>query len=259
MRRIRRLDLPAPTQQSLNRKQAQTDAKRASGTLNVEGTWRSARKSNPVKTALGVLQAMAGNRHRCMYCGDSHGTDIEHFWPKQRHPARMFRWPNMLLCCTECGRFKGDQFPLADGLPLVVDPTAEDPWQALDFDPTTGNLVARFDPVANGWIPKGIETVKALHLDCREALASGYQQTHRRLKAQVQAALHEAAPDADALARSLIEADDHGLLGWYFTGTGQNTEPFASLRQNHPLVWDACVQAVASAVEPSTPAGESKA
>jgi uncharacterized protein (TIGR02646 family) len=244
MRRIKRLGLPPPTQKALNRKQAAADAKQAAGTLNVEATWKSARKTKPVKTALGALQKMAGNRQRCMYCGDSHGTDIEHFWPKQKHPDRMFRWLNMLLCCTECGRFKGDDFPLAGGLPLLVDPTAEDPWQSLDFDPATGNLVARFDLVANDWLPKGVETVKALHLDCREALASSYQQTHRRLKMRVEAALQEAAPDANALAQSLIEADDHGLLGWYFTGTGQNTEPFASLRQNNPSVWTACLQAL---------------
>jgi hypothetical protein len=50
--------------------------------------------------------------------------------------------------------------------------------------------------------------------------------------------------DASALARCLIEADDHGLLGWYFAGTGQHTEPFASLRLQHPSVWDVCAQAI---------------
>lgn len=244
MRITQRRDLPAPTQKALDRKQADADTKQAAGTLNIGASWKSARQTKPVKTALGVLQTMAGNRQRCMYCGDSHGTDIEHFWPKQRHPERMFRWPNLLLCCTECGRFKGENFPLENGSPLLVDPTADNPWQFLDFDPVTGNIVARFDLTANDWTAKGTETVKVLHLDGREALAASYQQTYRRLKSRVEAALQEPAPDANALGQALREADDHGLLGWHFTGTGQCVEPFASLRQNHPEVWQSCLQSL---------------
>jgi uncharacterized protein (TIGR02646 family) len=245
MRKITRLALPAVTAKALKRKQAATNTKKAAGTLDVDASWKSARQTNPVKAALGVLQNMAGERQRCMYCGDSHGTDIEHFWPKKPHPERMFQWPNLLLCCTECGRFKGDDFPLANSLPLLVDPTAEDPWQFLDFDPATGNIVARFDVATNDWLPKGKETVKALHLDCREALAASYQRSHRRLETLVKAALREPAPDATALVRALREADDHGMLGWYLTGTGKNVEPFASLRQNHQAVWQYCVQSLA--------------
>ncbi len=244
MWKIQRLALPAPTQKALNRKQADANKKKAADTLNIEASWKSARQTKPVKAALGVLRTMAGNRHRCMYCGDSHGTDMEHFWPKKRYPERMFRWPNLLLSCTECGRFKGDDFPLANGSPLLVDPTADDPWQFLDFDPATGNIVARFDLAANDWMTKGAKTVEALQLDCREALAASYQQTHRRLKSRVEAALQQPTPDTNAIAVALREADDHGLLGWYFTGTGQGVEPFASLRQNHPKIWKSCLQSL---------------
>ncbi len=160
MRKIQRLDLPLRTKNALSRRQADANKKLAAHTLDVEATWKSARQTKPLKTALGVLQTMAGNRQRCMYCGDSHGTDIEHFWPKQRYPKRMFIWPNLLLCCTECGRFKGEDFPMKDGSPLLVDPTADDPWEFLDFDPATGSIVARFEPAANDWTAKGTNTVK---------------------------------------------------------------------------------------------------
>ena len=50
--------------------------------------------------------------------------------------------------------------------------------------------------------------------------------------------------DADALCEGLREADDHGLLGWYITGTGQNTSPFLELRVKHPQVWAACADAL---------------
>lgn len=242
MRKIKRLALTAETTEALDKKQTAVNKKKLKNRLNVEATWKSARQTKPVKAALGVLQEMAGTRQRCMYCGDSHGTDIEHFWPKKPYPERMFVWLNMLLCCTECGRFKGDDLPLGNNLPLLVDPTVEDPWQFLDFDYTTGNIVARFDTATNDWLVKGIETVKALHLDRREALAASYQRSHRRLESRVKAALLESAPHAPTLVQALHEADDHGMLGWYFTGTGQNVEPFASLRLNHPSVWQHCIQ-----------------
>lgn len=242
MRRIERLNLPSSTQAALDRRQSESDVKQTSGTLDVEKIWKAARKTKPLKTALSVLESMAGHRQRCMYCGDSHGTDMEHFWPKRRYPERMFRWPNLLLCCTECGRFKGEQFPMDRGLPLLVDPTADDPWQYLDFDPATGNIVARFDVASNDWTPKGTKTVEVLHLDRREALAESFQKTYRRLKSLVDAALLQMLPDAALLGKDLHEADDHGLLGWCFRGTGQNESPFRDLRLKHLAIWNACVQ-----------------
>jgi uncharacterized protein (TIGR02646 family) len=175
-----------------------------------------------------------------MYCVDSHGTDIEHFWPKTPYPERMFVWPNLLLCCTECGRFKLDRFPLAADAPLLVDPTAENPWDFLDFEPKTGIIVPRFDPGTNGFSAKGEETVKRLHLDRREAMANGYKRTWRRIKGVVDEALNEEHPDAETLIAKLRNADDHGLLAWCFHGSGRNDYPFSELREKHPGVWTAC-------------------
>ncbi len=180
-----------------------------------------------------------------MYCCDSHGTDIEHFWPKAAHPDRMFRWQNLLLCCTECGRFKGNRFPLQNGAPMLVDPSAEDPWQFLDFDPMTGVIVARYDLAAGAESEKGAETVKLLQLDRREALSDGYLKTWRRLKATLETALGQMAPDTKALIESLRQADDHGLLGWCFAGTGQGLAPFSTLRTRHPDAWAACANTLA--------------
>ena len=245
MWRISRPDLPARTQHALDRKQADVDAKEAAGSLKVEWVWKSARQTKPLKIVLGVLQQMAGNRQRCMYCGDSHATDIDHFWPKVYYPSRMFRWPNLLLCCTECGRFKGDNFPLNNGLPVLVDPTFDDPWAFLDFDPTTGNIVARFFPALNDWTARGTLTVRTLHLDRREALSAAYQRTYRRLKSLIEAALQHPPINATALAESLHEADDHGLAGWCFRGSGQNEPPFSTLRDAHPTAWARCAQEAA--------------
>jgi uncharacterized protein (TIGR02646 family) len=242
MRCVTRRVLPAPTQLALDRRQQTANQKRASGTLTVQSEWDGARKTKVLKTVLRALKDMAGERERCMYCGDSHGTDIEHFWPKTPYPERMFRWPNLLLCCTECGRFKGNLFPLdTGGLPLLVDPSADNPWDFLDFNPDTCTFVARFDLAAGAPSSRGAKTVDLLQLDRREALEAGYRKTHRRILALVERTLGQSTVDPDGLCQELSEADDHGLLGWYLSGTGQHLSPFRELRAKHPQAWAACV------------------
>lgn len=245
MRKIRRIDLPEATRRDLERRQSEADAKDSRGELDAQAAWKSARQSHAIGAALAALREMAGRRERCMYCSDSHGTDIDHFRPKVRFPGWMFCWPNLLLCCSECGRFKGDRFPMDGGANLLVDPTAEDPWEFLDFDPATGNIVARFSVGRGDWDPRGSTTVEVLHLDRREALAASHQRAYRRLVSKVEAVLQMASGDVDAVVGELLEADDTGLLGWCLGGAGADDEPFASLRRERPRVWEGCVQRLA--------------
>lgn len=89
------------------------------------------------------LSAMATGCSRCMYCEDSAGTDIEHFYPKSKYPERAFRWDNYLWACSHCNsNQKRTQFPLLQGQPALIDPTAVDPAEHLRFLPTTGEFVA---------------------------------------------------------------------------------------------------------------------
>jgi uncharacterized protein (TIGR02646 family) len=92
-----------------------------------------------------VLQQMASGIERCMYCEDSAATSIDHFWPKGDYPERAFDWLNYLLACSVCNsNFKRNQFPLDDlGEPQLLNPTAEDPLDHLNFTPTTGTLAAK--------------------------------------------------------------------------------------------------------------------
>jgi uncharacterized protein (TIGR02646 family) len=241
MRRIARHALDGETLAALDNKQADATRKYSEGTLQVAKDWENARKTIPLRTVLATLKAMMGAHERCMYCLDSHGTDIEHFWPKAPYPQRMFQWPNLLLCCAECGRFKGDQFPLDDGAPLLIDPTAENPWDHLDFDPTTGNIVARFEIDHADWSSKGQATVDLLQLDRREALAAGYRRTFLRLSALVERYLVSMPADGEYLPAQLMAHDDHGLIWWCFRGAGRNQSPFVELRKQQPTVWRACL------------------
>lgn len=244
MRRVTRLPLSDKVLTYLEQRQANTNLNRTAATFSATSEWKSVRQTQSLKTVLSTLQRMMDQRERCMYCLDSHGADIEHFWPKTSYPERMFLWPNLLLCCTECGRFKGNLFPLENGQPLLIDPTTEDPWDHLDFDPDTGNIVAKFNLQTDNWSPKGLKTVEVFRLDRREALSAGYTKTFRRLSTAIMGCLQTGAPEVNDLIASLKEADDHGLLGWCFYGAGQDILPFSDFRAQYPGAWTACVAAI---------------
>ncbi|MBL8239824.1 MAG: hypothetical protein JNM66_20530 [Bryobacterales bacterium] len=231
MRAVRRSALPKGVLARMANRQAAVD--REPG--RVEAIWSGSRKTQPIRAVFRTLQGMMGGTEHCMYCVHSHGSDIEHFWPKSPYPERAFVWENLLLCCTECGRMKGSQFPLHNGRPLLVDPTVENPWHHLDFDPMTGNIVARF--VEEAPSAKGVATATLLQLSRREALAIEYKKTWRRLCGLVEAG-------GARLVERLLEADDHGLLGWCFDGTGAGEAPFAAWRARDPEGWNACAERV---------------
>jgi len=195
-----------------------------------------------MKGVEGVLRVMAGATARCMYCLDSHGTDVEHFWPKSPYPERMFVWPNLLLSCAECGRLKGDRFPLQDDRPLLIDPTADDPWQHLDFDPDTGNLTAKFVAATGSPSPKGVRTVEILRLDQREAMSRGYLRTFRRI-AEAVLETSTRAVAAGALIDRVRQLDDHGLAEWCFGDRGRTVSPFRELHARDPAIWAECALA----------------
>lgn len=235
MRRVKRLDLETKAQKYLTNKQQQANHKLALGLLDTTTEWKNARQTKTMEKVLNVLQTMMGDRQRCMYCLDSHGSDIEHFRPKAKFEKRMFRWRNLLLCCTECGRLKGNAFPVDGKKPLLIDPTKEEPWLHLDFDPTTGNVVALFDSSTNTFSVKGEQTVNTLQLDRREALAAGYKKTFKMLSKIVVDFLNPSTTNIDLISK-LCEADEHGLLGWIVFSTGNQFPPFNQLAQN-PLLW----------------------
>ncbi|HZI13982.1 MAG TPA: hypothetical protein VE153_26675 [Myxococcus sp.] len=113
-----------------------------------------------------TLGTMAPGRQRCMYCEDSAGTDIEHFWPKATYPEKAFTWANYLLACSCCNsNHKREQFPLdASGRPLLIDPTAEEPQEHLALSASTGLFTAR--------TPKGQKSIEVFGLN-RDLLEQG--------------------------------------------------------------------------------------
>jgi hypothetical protein len=119
-----------------------------------------------------VLQRMAPGAERCMYCGDSFGTDIDHHEPLARNPLRTFDWLNHLLACSHCNsHHKRELFPVdAQGNPLLIDPTAEDPFDHLALAPSVGEYAALTE--------KGRRTIEVCGLN-RFSLSRARQQAYR--------------------------------------------------------------------------------
>jgi uncharacterized protein (TIGR02646 family) len=246
VRRVRRPSLDSETHRALRGKQARADSQVQDGTLNATAEWERARKTVSLKAAMKTLKDMAGPSAHCMYCVHSEGADIDHFWPKSAYPDRMFEWNNLLLSCPLCGRIKGVQFPLSDdNMPLLIDPSAEEPWQHLDFNPETGVITARYDRALKDWSPRGRETVRVLRLDEREALSKGYSKSYRRLRHAVDQFLASDGTNANDFPEHLADEDGHGLLGWFVFGDGATDSTFRELRESYPSVWSELVAVVA--------------
>jgi uncharacterized protein (TIGR02646 family) len=247
MRQVVRRSLPKRSLNYLARKQAEINAGR-----DVHMTWESARRTQTMGDVARTLASMSGTRQRCMFCGDSRSTDIEHFWPKVRYPPRVFRWDNLLWICTGCNRHKGDRFRLnSRGRPLLIDPSAENPWDFLYFDSLTGNITAKYDPVTGRPSRKGAYTVDPATLPLNiEAVTEGRQRTRRNLVRAVSTFLKQVlanphSPEAEGeLLEAIRDNDDYGLSIWYFQGSGAVEMPFAQLRSAYPGVWDAIARSL---------------
>lgn len=235
MRRCRRPAIDRRAHAFLQRKQGQVD-----GGNDVAKLWKSARRTQTVRTLAKALATATGQRERCMYCQDSRGTDIDHFRPKAHYPAYVFVWPNWLWVCAGCNRAKGDDFPEQEGTPLLIDPSAEDPWQHLIFEPVTGEIAARWQE--NEEDPKGRATLEVLAPLRHQAVCEGRLRAHRRLMQAVERFLEQAGNETtgarvNQLRASLRDADDYGLLEWVLVREGSHDRPFHLLRDQHPTVW----------------------
>ncbi len=244
MRKLNRVDLPAASQSYLQKKQAEVN----SGS-DLKTTWENARKTKRIQGVFLTLMEMTGKRCRCMYCEDSRGTTIEHFWPKAKYREKAFVWKNLLLLCQGCQNHKGSQFRLgSDSEPLLIDPTSEDPWDFLYYESRTGLIVARYDSESDCPSPKGEHTThkKTLPLNI-EAVSEGRARTTRNLNRAVRQYLElpldkrETMDSIEELVDVVQDHLDYGLVVWFFLRDGRNEPPFCRLESECPRAWSACI------------------
>ncbi|HEX4833183.1 MAG TPA: HNH endonuclease [Trebonia sp.] len=163
---------------------------------------------------------MAPGLEQCMYCGEDEGTDIDHFEPLARNPLRTFDWLNHLLACSTCNSHnKRNQFPLdADDQPLLIDPTAEDPFDHLLLTLSLGH----YEPLTT----KGKATIEVCELNrpllergrvrsrrvvnyCVRAWASAHRESNAKAMAEAVTTVQE-QPFADVCQAMLRQAQSPG-------------------------------------------------
>jgi uncharacterized protein (TIGR02646 family) len=103
-----------------------------------------------------ILAEMCSGAQRCCYCEDSVADEIEHIYPKDLYPEKVFVWTNYLYACGPCNSPKNNQFaviipatkqlchvnrlkdaPIVSpqiGQSALIDPRCEDPLNYLELD-----------------------------------------------------------------------------------------------------------------------------
>jgi len=90
---------------------------------------RGNRVFDAVKTS---LTAMCSGARRCVYCEDSVGDEVEHIFPKDLYPDKVFRWENYVYACGNCNGPKNNKFAVFHantGVFQTVNPPPRQPAQ----------------------------------------------------------------------------------------------------------------------------------
>lgn len=236
MRRLVRLPCPASVQAVLDRRQSKVDAGSP-----VKAEWNSFRGLKAYKELRSTLEEALGWRRRCAYCSDSLGADVEHFWPKEKYPGRAFRYENLWLICTPCNRKKLDRFPLLGGVPQLIDPFFDDPWDSLYFAAATGWIAARVTTVTSDGTPmhapKGQTTLEVLgDLINAEPVRSARLRSWASILSRFEELL-TGARSASTLAEAFGDIDDYGLAEWLLFREGKEVGAVVELRNANPEGW----------------------
>lgn len=247
MRRWQRPLLDRALEEYLDEMQRRIDSGAAATQL-----WKAERQRARLKKVVAVLAGITGPRSRCMYCEDSRGTDVDHFRPQSLYRDQVFRWLNFLWVCANCNRCKLHRFPCdAAGNPLLLDPTVDDPWDHLFFDPDTAELAARWDIASGEENPRGKAVLETLSPLRHQAVTEGRLRTLRALRRTLQAfqrdtSTSERSEEAvqDLLA-GIEDAADYGIAVWFFLHDGRDEEPFRTFRERFPAIWKRAVERVA--------------
>lgn len=174
MKKINRLPLAPELTDYLNTISTEVSQKITNNTLDIAKTWSSKSRSQEFSTIKKQLYSMAYGHRLCMYCESSHGTDIEHFFPKKQYPTKAFEWDNYLIACSYCNsNLKRERFPLdPNNNPLLIDPSKDDPSTHLKLSLNTGLFF--------GITERGLSSIEVFDLNDTRFSESGRDLTNQR-------------------------------------------------------------------------------
>jgi len=235
MRPVARETLPARAIKWLAKNQ-----KQLSSDVNIKVTvrWSARRRTMNSNGIVRALRSMAGHRYRCMYCGDSEGCDVEHYFPKAAVAWRdkVFSWDNFLWVCALCNRLKNANFQVdATGGGVLLNPVADRIWDFFDYVDETGLLVERSDlgplPVARAAYSVREDVTRLGH----EVVSEGRQRSARILRRAMReyVASVKSRGDADEFFSHVLDAGHPELCEWFFAGQGALRDPYSSFVADH--------------------------
>lgn len=187
-----------------------------------------------LETVVTTLQHLAGVGERCLYCGSSEASQVDHFKPKANFPEAAMTWENFIWICGVCNQNKGNQYPSDSALnPLLINPIDEDIWQSFSLD-RFGFMLPRWDIGLNDLNVKAKVTEATIKLN-RQAVQEARNLRIRQLETCVHDCIllsgygHLSAIEKDQRMRAWIDFPFHPEVPQYFLQKeGMCEEPFAT-------------------------------
>ena len=68
-----------------------------------------------------TLEKMCAGIRHCCYCEDSVADEVEHIYPKDLYPEKVFVWSNYAYACGQCNGPKGNHFALISPKGVLTD------------------------------------------------------------------------------------------------------------------------------------------
>jgi uncharacterized protein (TIGR02646 family) len=160
MLKLKDSKLPHIANDQLRRWQAEIDGEPDYPSRVLRGKKAFSEKNKGTNKTFGLVRAtvrmMAPGASRCAYCEDAYGDEVEHIFPKDFYPNRVFSFENYLGACGPCNGPKGNNFAIFlketsevlklssdlkpnygdwfDCEPVLINPRLENPCDFLELD-----------------------------------------------------------------------------------------------------------------------------
>ncbi len=205
--------LPSVTQKKLDEYQKEVNAE-ADFSAQVKAAkklfgQRNTKTNAAFKVVRQTLAQMCVGARRCCYCEDSVADEVEHIYPKDLYPEKVFEWRNYLYACGPCNGPKNNQFavfsansdlpqvltpsesPPPKGDPVLIDPRGENPLDFLELDFVSTFLFLPLETLTPRDTERAKYTLAVLALNNREYLRQAREDAFKnyiaRFKEYIQA------------------------------------------------------------------------
>ncbi|NKI68071.1 hypothetical protein GN109_01455 [Collimonas pratensis] len=187
-----------------------------------------------VTSVVAALTTMVGLGGRCMFCGSSEASQVDHFMPKAVYPAQTMVWENFIWICGLCNQHKGNEFPCdAQGNSLLINPIDDDVWLFFTID-KLGFILPVWNMAADD-IDIRAHTTETLYKFNRQAVQESRQKRIQSLCDHIAdcVLLHShghltVQQKQERIDKWLLEPFHPEVAQYFFRGPGRTEEPFAT-------------------------------